>query len=163
MCHMHRGLACTQSKVRIGVKQQKVLIAATNTTVHDRKTNYTTSNIFKQLQKQQHPRENIRIRTSGDKSDGEDFFITMQHNLHKALRSRVTFRTSISYDPVQDAVADAKTELGQNPGNGGDLIMLGRSAELAESQASSCLDLVADVMLERDVKASIVVEQARKE
>jgi hypothetical protein len=108
-------------------------------------------------------KEKIRIRTSGDKSDGEDFFVTMQHNLSKALRSRVTFRTSISYDPVQDAIADAQTEIGQNPGNGGDLIMLGRSAELAESQASSCLGLVADVMLERDVKASIVVVQARKE
>ncbi|KAH8763038.1 Sodium/hydrogen exchanger family-domain-containing protein [Hyaloscypha sp. PMI_1271] len=108
-------------------------------------------------------KEKIRIRTSGDRSDGEDFFVTMQHNLSKALRSRVTFRTSISYDPVQDAIADAQTEVGQNPGNGGDLIMLGRSAELAESQASSCLGLVADVMLERDVKASIVVVQARKE
>jgi hypothetical protein len=108
-------------------------------------------------------KEKIRIRTSGDKSDGEDFFVTMQHNLPGAFRSRVTFRTIICYDPVQDAVADAQTEVGQNPGNGGDLIMLGRNAELAESQASSCLGLVADVMLERDLKASIVVVQAMKE
>lgn len=108
-------------------------------------------------------KEKIRIRTSGDRSDGEDFFVTTQHNLPAALRSRVTFRTIISYDPVQDAVADAQTEVGQNPGNGGDLIMVGRNAELAESQVSSCLGLVADVMLERDVKASIVVVQARKE
>jgi hypothetical protein len=87
----------------------------------------------------------------------------MQHNLPEALRSRVTFRTIISYDLVQDVVADAQTEVGQNPGNGGDLIMLGRNAELAESQASSRLGLVADVMLERDVKASIIVVHARKE
>lgn len=108
-------------------------------------------------------KEKIRIRTSGDRSDGEDFFVTMQHSLPDDLRPRVTFRTIISYDPVQDAVNDARTEVGQNPGNGGDLIMLGRTAELAESQTSSCLGLVADVMLERDVKASIVVVQARKE
>jgi hypothetical protein len=108
-------------------------------------------------------REKIQIRTSCDKSNDEDFFVTMQHNLPKAIRSRVTFRTAISYDPVQDAVADAATEVGQNPINGGDLIVLGRKSELAESQVSSCLGLVADIVLERDVKASIVVVQASKQ
>jgi len=105
----------------------------------------------------------IRTRASGDNTNGEGFFVRVQHNLPRALRSRVTFRTSISYDPVQDAVSDAQTEVGQNIGNGGDLIMLGRNSELSESQASSCLGLVADVMLERDLKASIVVVQARKD
>jgi len=108
-------------------------------------------------------KEKIRIRTSGGRSDGEDFFVAMQHNLREALRPRVTFRTIISFDPVQDAVADAQTEVGQNAGNGGDIVMLGRSAELVASQDSSCLGLVADVMLERDVKASIIVVQASKE
>ncbi|KAF2683239.1 hypothetical protein K458DRAFT_487957 [Lentithecium fluviatile CBS 122367] len=112
------------------------------------------------------PEGKIRVRSSCDKTvtgDDDDFFVATQHALPDALRPRVTFRTIISYDPVQDAVADAQTEVGQNLGNGGDIIMLGRNVELVETQISSCLGLVADVMLEKDVKASIVVVQARKE
>ncbi|RDW57298.1 hypothetical protein BP5796_12748 [Coleophoma crateriformis] len=102
----------------------------------------------------------IRVSTSDDHSDDNDFFVKTQHTLPDALRSRVTFRTIISYDPVQDALADAQTEVGQNPHNGGDIIMLGRNFDLVKSQVSSCLGLVADVMLEKDVEASIVVVQA---
>jgi hypothetical protein len=109
------------------------------------------------------PEGKMRVSTSCDKTDDDDFFVTTQHTLPDALRSRVTFRTIICYDPVEDAVADAQAEVGQNEGNGGDLIILGRNMELVESQASSCLGLVADIMLEKDVKASIVVVQARKE
>jgi K+:H+ antiporter len=109
------------------------------------------------------PEGKIMVSISHDKSDEDDFFVTMQQNLPDALRTRVTFRTIISHDPVQDAVADAHTEVGQNVGNGGDIIMLARNVELVESQASSCLGLVADVMLEKDVKASIIVVQARRE
>jgi len=106
------------------------------------------------------PQGKIRVSISCDRSDDDDFFVKMQHTLAPALRTRVTFRTSITYDPVQDAVADALTEVGQNLENGGDLIMLGRNIDLVKSQASSCLGLVADVMLEKDVKASIIVVQA---
>jgi hypothetical protein len=108
------------------------------------------------------PEGKIRVSTSCDKSD-DDFFVTMQNTLPDTLRSRVTFRTSISYDPVQDAVTDAQKEVGQNLGNGGDIVMLGRTVKLVESQASSCLGLVADVMHEKNIKASIVVVQARRE
>ncbi|KAK7189078.1 hypothetical protein DPSP01_010335 [Paraphaeosphaeria sporulosa] len=100
-----------------------------------------------------------RVSTSAPTDD--DFFITMQHALPTTQRHRVTFRTVISYDPVEDAVKDAQLEVGQQ-GNGGDLVLLGRNAELIESN-SACLGLVADVLLEHDVKASIVVVQARKD
>jgi hypothetical protein len=132
------------------------LIRAEGTTSEDA---LTPEGIVLQEQKQK-----IRVSTSCEGlEDDDDFFITTQHTLPDALRPRVTFRTIISYDPVQDAVADAHTEAGRNPWNGGDLILLARNVELVESQASSCLGLVADVMLERDVKASVVVVQARKE
>ncbi|KAK5120407.1 hypothetical protein LTR85_006346 [Meristemomyces frigidus] len=108
------------------------------------------------------PDGKIRVSTSSDETD-EQFFVTMQRTLPEDLRSRLNFRTIISYDPVQDAVANAQAEVGQNPGNGGDLIMVGRNIDMVESQASSCLGLVADVMLERDLKASMVVVQARRE
>lgn len=106
------------------------------------------------------PLGKIGVSISGDHSDDDDFFVMIQYNLPDTLRSRVTFRTIISYDPVQDAVADARIEVGQNSENGGDLIMLGRNVDLVKSQVSSCLGLVADVLLEQNVKASIVVVQA---
>lgn len=109
------------------------------------------------------PEGKIRVQTTTDKSDDDDFFITIQHKLGDDLRTRVTFRTIISYDPVQDAVADAQNEVGQDARNGGDLIVLGRNADLEESQASSCLGLVADVMLEKDLQSSMVVVQARRD
>jgi len=89
------------------------------------------------------PMGKIRVSTSGEPTtDDDDFFVTIQHTLPDALRSRVTFRTIISYDPMQDAVADAQTEVGQNPGNGGDLVILARNVEIVKTQASSCLGLV---------------------
>jgi hypothetical protein len=105
--------------------------------------------------------DKIRISTSGERSD-DTVFVAAQRTLPDALRQRVTFRTSISYDPVQDAVADATTEVGQRENTSGDLIILGRSTAMVD-QPMGCLGLVADCMLERDVKASIVVMQAKRE
>jgi hypothetical protein len=105
----------------------------------------------------------IRVSTSGDRPTDDDFLVSVQHSLPDALRTRVTFRSIVSYDPVKEAVGDGQNEVGQNVGNGGDLVILGRSAELADPQASRCLGLVADVMLESDIKASIIVVQARKD
>jgi hypothetical protein len=82
------------------------------------------------------PDGKIRVSTSCDKPSDDDFFVTMQHSLPDALRTRVTFRSIISYDPVQDAVGDAQNEVGRTAGNGGDLVMLGRNVELAEEEAS---------------------------
>ena len=104
----------------------------------------------------------IRVSTSFDMSD-DDFFVSVQQTLPYALANRITFRTIISYDPVQDAVTDAQNEVGQNDGNGGDLIVLGRNADIVDPLASSCLGLVADVILEKDLKVSVVIVQAKKE
>jgi hypothetical protein len=109
----------------------------------------------------QEQKQRIRVSTSfDDPEDDSDFFISTQHNLPDAIRTRVTFRTIISYDPVQDAIADAHTEIGRNPWNGGDLIILARNIDLVDSSTPTCLGLVADVILEKDIKASIVVVQA---
>jgi hypothetical protein len=102
-----------------------------------------------------------KIRVSTSTPSDDDFFVSMQHSLPQSLRHRVTFRTVVSYDPVEDAVKDAQNEVGQQE-NGGDLILVGRTVEIVESHVT-CLGLVADVLLEKDVKASIVVLQARKD
>ncbi|KAM0716659.1 hypothetical protein Q7P37_008104 [Cladosporium fusiforme] len=103
-----------------------------------------------------------KIRVSSSDQDGDTFFVTVQQSLQDALRARITFRTSISYDPVSDAVTDAGNEVGRNSFNGGDLVILGRNIPLADLHASRCLGLVADLLLEQDVNASVVVVQARR-
>ena len=92
-----------------------------------------------------------------------DFFATLRHTLPEDFQTRVTFRSTISYDPVQDAVDDAVNEVGRNDGNGGDIVMLGRNVEIVDSPNASCLGLVADVMIERELKASLIVVQGRKD
>jgi hypothetical protein len=103
-----------------------------------------------------------KIRVSSTDEDSDTFFVTTQQTLADTLHARVTFCTSISYDPVSDAVADAASEVGRNSFNGGDLIILGRDIPIADSHASRCLGLVADLLLEQDVSASVVVVQARR-
>lgn len=103
-----------------------------------------------------------KIRVSSTDEDSDTFFVTTQQTLADTLHARVTFRTSISYDPVSDAVSDAASEVGRNSFNGGDLIILGRDIPIADLHASRCLGLVADLLLEQDVSASVVVVQARR-
>ena len=103
-----------------------------------------------------------KIRVSSTDEDSDTFFVMTQQSLPDSLHARVTFRTSISYDPVSDAVADAANEVGRNSFNGGDLIILGRDIPMADSNSSRCLGLVADLLLEQDVSASVVVVQARR-
>nr|OQO19042.1 hypothetical protein B0A51_12321 [Rachicladosporium sp. CCFEE 5018]OQO19593.1 hypothetical protein B0A51_14135 [Rachicladosporium sp. CCFEE 5018] len=107
------------------------------------------------------PDGKIKVETAGEEGDDDTFFVTIQRNLVESLRPRVSFRTTISYDPVQDAITDAQNEVGRDRRNGGDLIILGRNIRMADSGASRCLGLVADVLLEKDISASVVVMQAR--
>lgn len=108
------------------------------------------------------PEGKIRVSSTDEDSDSDTFFVTTQQSLADTLHARVTFRTSISYDPVSDAVSDAASEVGRNSFNGGDLIILGRAIPIADEHASRCLGLVADLLLEQDVSASVVVVQARR-
>lgn len=68
---------------------------------------------------------------------------------------------------VHDVLGDLPSSYAQNNSdwsvfNGGDLIILGRDIPIADSHASRCLGLVADLLLEQDVSASVVVVQARR-
>jgi hypothetical protein len=104
-----------------------------------------------------------KICISSYAEDTDDtFFFTIQRTLPDALRLWIAFRTNSSCDPVQDAVADARSEVGQKRDNGGGILFLARNVHLVESQTSTCLGLVTDVILEKNVKARMVVVQARR-
>lgn len=108
------------------------------------------------------PEGMIQVSALNVDEDDDTFFVTTQQNLPDTLHARVTFRTSISYDPVSEAISDAGHEIGRNSFNGGDLIMLGRNIPITTSTSSKCLGLVADLLLEQDVNASVVVVQAAR-
>lgn len=92
--------------------------------------------------------------------DDAAFFVMMQRSLNSQLEPRVLFDTAAaSSSPIQDALARAQSEIGQNPKNGGDIIIVGRRPH--SDASSSCLGLTADTLLDSNLRASILVVQAK--
>jgi hypothetical protein len=94
------------------------------------------------------------------------FFSMMQKSLTGEVSSRVHFETAKNRhagNPVQDALGKAQEEVGQNPKNGGDIIVVGRNSHLfvANTAASDCLGATADTMASSGIRASLLVVQAR--
>lgn len=101
------------------------------------------------------------------------FFASMRNSLAAELSSRVTFSTQQTSRPTADAFERAAAEVGQSPRNAGDLLVLGRNAGLREAflksvdgqganvEASKCLGVVAEAAVRGNVKASVLVVQAK--
>ena len=105
----------------------------------------------------------VNLQRTFSTEDDAAFFFTMQRSLNADLEARIIFETTTaSSSPIQSALARAQTEVAQNPKNGGDIIILGRHAQMGGRDASpSCLGLAADTVLESGVRASLLVVQAR--
>jgi len=99
-----------------------------------------------------------RTVSASNREDDVTFFASLQRSLDTDVGSRVVFETLISSSVIDDALTKAQSEVGQNPKNGGDIVILGRNRDL--SQTSSSLGLVANAMLEHGVRASLLVVQA---
>ena len=95
--------------------------------------------------------------------DDAAFYMTMQRSLDQEIESRILFETaSASSSPSQDAATRAQTEVGQNPRNAGDIIIVGRNAQPSQTMSSSsCLGSAANAILGSNVNASLLVIQAR--
>jgi hypothetical protein len=95
------------------------------------------------------------------KEDDAALFATLQRSLPTGLESRVVFHTADpSSSGLQDAIAKIQTEVGQNPKNGGDIVIVSRSTHFG-SDGGSCLGSAADAVLASGVRASLLVVQAR--
>ena len=107
------------------------------------------------------PTTNLQ-RTFSNEDDAA-LFVTMQRSLNSAIESRVLFDTApATSSPHRDALARAQTEIGQNPKNGGDIIIVGRNTEFGQADVnSSCLGWAAETMLESNMRASLLVVQAK--
>jgi len=96
--------------------------------------------------------------------DDTAFFASMQRSLATELEGRVVFDSSARGSPLSDALATAQEEVGQDPKNGGDLIVLGRHLPTASSADAynGCLGPATDKILESGIRASVLVVQARR-
>ncbi|KAK7702671.1 hypothetical protein SLS57_011284 [Botryosphaeria dothidea] len=105
------------------------------------------------------------------------FFQALQHSLPSELLERVLFDSTTTSTPISAAIERAKTEVGQNPRNAGDLIVMGRSASQLsafnkesvsgvsrddlDTGAQKCLGVVAETVVRSKVRASVLVVQGR--
>lgn len=93
------------------------------------------------------------------------FFEAVQRSLPSDLASRVIMESRQSSSPMDDAMARAAGELGQNSKNAGDLIVVGRRSGVALSQAfesaSGPLGAAAEQVGQSELKASVLVVQGR--
>lgn len=95
--------------------------------------------------------------------DDAAFFVTMQRSIDSDIESRVLFETaSATSSPAQDALARAQSEVGQNPKNGGDIIIIGRNIQFARPDgSSSCFGVAANIIIDSNIRASFLVVQAK--
>lgn len=95
--------------------------------------------------------------TAGSRERDATFFATLQRSLPSDLVERVLMQVVQTATPINDAVKRAAEEVGQNPKNAGDLVVVGRS----KTNVGGCLGAVANKMIGDGVKASVLVVQAR--
>ncbi|KAL8934350.1 MAG: hypothetical protein Q9216_005955 [Gyalolechia sp. 2 TL-2023] len=113
----------------------------------------------------------------------KSFFISLRDSLPREHESRILFEIANTSHPLSDVMERAKSEVGQSARNSGDLIVLGRGREsnvsfrtelqhlLASgslmhsvgSEVGQSLGETAQTILATEVKASLLVIQARKD
>lgn len=92
------------------------------------------------------------------------FFATMRNSLPSDLADRVIFDSTSVSSLLDASVERAKTEVSQNPKNGGDIIVLGRGNVSETSSSGSgpaCLGVAAEKVLGAGLRASLLVILAK--
>ena len=102
------------------------------------------------------------------------YFQTMRDSLPADAASRVVFETCSTTDPIEGTLARASTEVGRNPMNSRDMIVLGRNWELSSrltlgmnmfsptlgSEAQRCLGVLSDSIIKNGLDTSLLVVKA---
>ncbi|PNS16236.1 hypothetical protein CAC42_6343 [Sphaceloma murrayae] len=92
------------------------------------------------------------------------FFAALSRSLPAELVGRVVFETVAGENPVHSAVERARTEVGGNMRNGGDLIVLARNKGwFGRDGTSVTLGTAAGKIVDAGIKGSLMVVQAMKE
>ncbi|KAK4906140.1 hypothetical protein LTR28_000654, partial [Elasticomyces elasticus] len=79
-------------------------------------------------------------------SQGAAFFAMMQKSMPSEYSSRILFETTQSATPCDAALKRAQEEVGQNPRNAGDLIVVGRQYSETSNNAGSVISLCLGAM-----------------
>jgi hypothetical protein len=117
--------------------------------------------------------EGATVTTTPQSRDQDaTFFASLRASVPAELSSRVVFETVPSTAPLKDVIARASIEVGQNPRNGGDLIVLGRNMGWKElsvdagdeisssSSAAGTLGVLADKVWAAKMGTSVLVVKA---
>ncbi|KAL0262493.1 hypothetical protein SLS55_001461 [Diplodia seriata] len=115
------------------------------------------------------------VAPSADK-DGA-FFQALRSSVPSEMQDSVLFDSVTTTSPISAAIERAQSEVGQNPRNAGDLIVLGRSiaqfsaftkesvkdvvTDDIDTEAQKCLGIVAETVVRSKAKASVLVVQGR--
>ena len=87
------------------------------------------------------------------------FFTTMRNSLPAELADRVVFDSAPADSILEAAIERAAPEIGQNPKNGGDIIILGRGS--VGDSSTGCLGIAAERVLGSGLRASLLVVLAK--
>merc|ERR1712230_235408 len=98
-----------------------------------------------------------QTRMASPEDDDSAFFATMQRSLAVSLQSKVIFRTTNAERTTEAIISTAEQEVGSNPKNAGDIVVVARG----QGRGGTCLGAIADAIVSRNVKASLLVVQAR--
>ncbi|KAI7195855.1 hypothetical protein KC363_g1259 [Hortaea werneckii] len=98
-----------------------------------------------------------QTRMASPEDDDSAFFATMQRSLAVSLQSKVIFRTTNAERTTEAIISTAEQEVGSNPKNAGDIVVVARG----QGRGGTCLGAIADTIVSSNVKASLLVVQAR--
>jgi len=102
------------------------------------------------------------------------FFSALERSLPTELASRVIFESTSGVDPMSEMLERAKREVGLQPRNAGDVVVLGRNAtraaalqdkepqEGSPAEARRSLGVMAEALVRSGIRASVLVVQARE-
>ena len=98
--------------------------------------------------------------------DDAAFFSSVKASLPVQLESRVLLESSQGGDRMLNAIQKAKQEVGQNPRNAGDLVVVGRRSTLSNVEVGrpkKCLGAFAEIVIESGLRTSVLAVQAAPE
>lgn len=109
-------------------------------------------------------RSNIVAQTPATRERDAAFFAALSRSINPELARRVVFETIIaSSDPVVEAVERARKEVGQDPRNGGDLVVMARNKGWFGKDLSKngTLGVPAMKLVDAGMRSSLLVVQAK--
>lgn len=110
-----------------------------------------------------HTAASKEARSATNNESDAALFATLQRSCPAEIAERIVFETVSAASPLETILERMQTEVGQQPRNGGDIVVLGRSSVPGLTSSSHCLGATAAKVLEAGIRASLLVVQAGKE